>query len=171
MFSRMGEYFRSIRGFFLTAATLAALLLAVGCGSSSSDEVTVQTGSLSKAEFVEKADAICKAARTEFLAKYTNLLRTRKPTIGNTQEESALMHEALESIVSPNYEGQIERISSLGAPSDYAPKVASFLNSLQKRLDEVHERPAELVSTPYPFKESENVAKAAGLKGCAESFS
>ncbi|HEX3324204.1 MAG TPA: hypothetical protein VHR65_03570 [Solirubrobacterales bacterium] len=154
----------------MVIATLAALLLAIGCGSSNGGEITVQTGSLSKAEFIEKADAICKAARTEFLAKYTSFVQTHKSDIGKAQKEAALRSEALETIISPNFEGEIDQISKLGAPSDYAPEAASFLNTLQQRLDEVHEDPAELNATLYPFKKAENVAKAAGLEVCAESF-
>jgi hypothetical protein len=166
----MYRYYLSIRSFSALIAVLALVLLAGGCGGGSG-EITVQTGSLSKAEFIKQADAICTAARTEFIAKYTSFVRANKSAFENGKHESALMYEALESIVTPNYEGEIEKISTLGAPGDYAPKVASFLNSVQKRLDEVHERPAELLATPYPFKEPEDVAKTAGLKGCAESFS
>lgn len=145
-------------------------LLAGGCGGGS-DEISVQTGSLSKAEFIKQADTICKAARTEFLAKYETFVSANKSAIGNPQQESALIDEVRETILSPNYEGQIEKISALGAPSDYASEVESFLNALQKRLSEINEHPEELDKTPYPFKEPENVAKKVGLKGCANSFS
>jgi hypothetical protein len=162
--------FLSTRGFFLAAATLAAILFAVGCGSSGNGEVTVQTGSLSKAEFIEKADAICEGTRTEFLAKFTNFVKAHQTDPGNTQNQEALLGEVVESIMSPSFEKEIDQISELGAPGDYAPEVASFLNALQERLDEAHEDPAGLNTSPRPFKKTENVAKGAGLEGCAESF-
>jgi hypothetical protein len=162
------------RGFFLLAATLAALLIAAGCGSSGGDdEVTVQTGSLSKAEFIEKADSICKAARTEFLAKYTSFIQAHKSEIGqgDKQKEEALFGEVVESVLAPNIEKQIKQISQLGAPESYASEAAVFLNILQDRLDEASANPAGLTATPFPFKKAEDAAKKAGMAVCGESFS
>ena len=157
--------------FLLLIATLAALFFASGCGSSGSDEVTVQTGSLSKADFIAKADAICKAARTEFLAKFTIYAKAHKTELGDPKKQEALFSEVLETLLGPNVEGQIEQIGKLGAPDEYAPEVAGFLNALQQRLDEAQEDPVGLTKTPYPFKEAEDVARRAGMNGCAESFS
>lgn len=165
--------FLSTRGFFVVAAIMvvvAALLLAVGCGGSGDSAITVQTGSLSKAEFIEKADAICKAAKTEFLAKYSGLIKAHKSVIGNKEKEKAIINELVESTLSPNVESQIEQISELGAPSDYAPKVTAFLNAFQKRLDEILENPSELTASSYPFEKAESVAKKAGMNDCAESL-
>ena len=165
----MNRYFLSIRTFSVLAALMTALF-AGGCGGGS-DDIAVQTGSLSKAEFIKQADTICKAARTEFIAKYETLVRANKSAFGNPEQESALIDEVRETILSPNYESQIEKISALGAPSDYAPEVESFLDALQKRLSEINEHPEELDKTPYPFKGPEKIAKTVGLKGCADSFS
>lgn len=161
-----------MRGFLLLAATGAALVLAVGCGSSSGgSEVTVQTGALSKAEFIAKADAICKAARTEFIAKYTRFVTAHKSELGDEQKEKELLGEVLESLLAPNVEGQIKQIGKLGAPSDYAPEATSFLEALQTRLDEAKEDPTKLTATPFPFKQAETIAGKIGMNGCAESFS
>jgi len=161
----------NIRGPFLLLATMATLIFAVGCGGSSNDEVTVQTGSLSKAEFVKKADAICEAARTEFLAKYTNYVEGHKSDIINPQKQDAVLGEVLETILAPNIERQITQISELGAPGNYAPEVTDFLNALQTRLDKAKENPAGLATTPTPFVDAENIARRAAMNGCAESFS
>jgi hypothetical protein len=154
------------------ASLLVVAVLASGCGGSSEDSngITVQTGSLSKAAFIEKADAICKAARTEFAAKYTAFVRTNQSALGNAQKEAALLRETVESLLAPNYEEQIEKIGALGAPTAYAPKVATFLKAVDDRLEEVRENPSEISATPFPFKHAEDVASAVGLKGCSESF-
>ena len=157
------------RRFFSLATTLVGLAFAVGCGSSGSDEVTVQTGSLSKAEFIAKADAICKAARTEFLAKFEGFAKSHE--IGNKAKEEATFDELLDSLVEPNVEGEIAKISVLGASEEYAPEVEAFLSALQERLDKASEEPTNLSATPYPFKEAEDTARKAGMNGCAESFS
>jgi len=157
----------------LIAAAFAALLVAAGCGGGSSGptEATVQTGSLSKAEFIKKADAICEAARAEFLTKFESFYQAHKAEASNQQSEAAFLGEVFQSVLSPNVERQIEQISKLGAPKDYAPQAATFLNALQAQLQEFDEDPAKLTATPYAFKHAENVAKAAGLIGCSESFS
>jgi len=167
----MGGRMLSTRGVFLLLATLAALVSAAGCGSSSSDEVTVQTGSLSKTEFIKKADAICEAARTEFLAKYSRYVEEHKSDIVDPQKKDEVLNDILDSILAPNVEGEIVQISKLGAPKDYAPEVAAFLNALQKRLDKAQENPDGLTTTTNPFVVAENVARRAAMNGCAGSFS
>jgi len=157
------------RGTTLLVATVAALALGAGCGSSGGDEVTVKTGSLSKAAFIAKADAICKAARAEFLAKFEGFAKAHE--LGNSKKEDQTFDELLDSLVGPNIEGEIVKISALGAPEEYAPEVETFLRALQERLDKASEEPTNLSATPYPFKEAEDVARKAGMNGCAESFS
>lgn len=162
------------RGKVLALLATLATLLAVGCGSSGeSAEITVETGSMSKAEFIEKADAICEAARTKFLAQLTRFLKENKSIlVGNDLEaKKALLPEILESLLQPNIEGQIEQISALGAPKEYAPEVAKFLNALQDRMDKALENPPGFSTTPTPFVVAENIARRAALKGCSESFS
>jgi hypothetical protein len=162
----------------LALAAIAAAIVAVGCGSSdggsdssSTVTVTVQTGSLSKAAFVKKADAICKAARTEFLAEFASFSKEHLSEFANPKNREEIFKKVLETMLGPNVEGQIEQISKLGAPSSYAPEVETFLNALQKRIDKAQEEPLGLIATPYPFKKAENVAKQVGLQGCSESFS
>jgi hypothetical protein len=159
------------RGTFVLVAIVTTLLLATGCGGSGSSEVTVQTGSLSKAKFIEKADAICKAARTEFLAKYTRFAESHKAELTDPKQQEAFLSEVLESVLGPNVEGEVKRISELGAPSNYAPEVATFLNALERRLDEAHANPSGLTATPTTFKKAEDAARRAGMYGCSESFS
>lgn len=161
-------------GAVLLAAMLAGLLIA-GCGGSdSSKTVTVQTGSLSKTAFVEKADAICKAARTEFLAKYENLLQQHKSELfaknATKETQEAVIGELIDTILTPNMEGEIARIGKLGAPKSYAPEVTAFLEALQTKLEEVQDDQSVLGSTQFPFKKAEDIARRAGMYGCAESF-
>jgi hypothetical protein len=164
----------SARGVALLAAMLAGLLIG-GCGGGSDGStVTVQTGSLSRTEFVEKADAICKAARTEFLTKYENLLKQHKSELfakdATKEKQDAVIGEVVDSVLTPNMEGEIARIGELGAPKSYASEVTAFLEALQTKLEEVQDDHSILGSTQFPFKKAEDVARRAGLYGCAESF-
>lgn len=155
---------------FLLAVALAALGLAAGCGSSGSDTITVETGSLSKAAFIKEADAICKASWAEFLAKYGGFFQAHKSELGDEAKEKALLGEVVDTLLMPSVEGEIEQIGELGAPGGYVPKATSFLSSLQERLEEIHAEPAELTATTSPFKGVRKTAQKVGMRGCAESF-
>lgn len=154
----------------LLIAALTALLAAAGCGSSNG--VTVQTGSLSKAAFIKKADAICQAARTKLIAKFFDFLKTHKALASreDVHAQRVVATETVNLILVPNVEGEIKQISELGAPEDYASEVEMFLNTLQERLDKVHENPAAASATASPFKRAGDTAKQVGMIGCAESF-
>lgn len=163
------------RGIALLAAMLAGLLLLAGCGGSDgSTTATVQTGSLSKAAFVEKADAICKAARTEFLSKYESLLKQHKAELfaknATKETQEAVIGELVDTVLTPNIEGEIARIGKLGAPKSSAPEVTAFLEALQAKLEEAQDDQSVLGSTQFPFKKAEDIARRAGMYGCAESF-
>lgn len=159
----------------MLAAMLAGLFVA-GCGGSdSSTTVTVQTGSLSKTAFTERADAICKAARTEFLAKYESLLKQHKSELfaknATQATQEAVIGELIDTVLTPNIEGEIAKIAGLGAPKSYAPEVTAFLEAVQTKLEDVQGDQSVLGSTQFPFKKAEDIARRAGLYGCAESFS
>lgn len=160
----------SKRGIYLLAAVLAALLLTAGCGSSgssttSADEITVETGSLSKAAFIKRADAACQAARKQFDREYAIFLKEK---FGKGANENALQAELVDTILIPSYSKDVEEISALGAPSGDEQQVGSFLKALQKRLEELHEKPSELSNEM--FAEPAKLATAYGLDGCVKSL-
>jgi hypothetical protein len=165
----MAQYFLSIRAFFLVAAALAALLLANGCGGASASEITVQTGSMSKAEFIKRADAICAATRNQFTREFVALAQRNKSAKSRSEQEAVLV-KLTEDVLLPNYEKLIDKLSTLGAPKGEVQEVTSLLNALQTRLDEIHAQPLELDKTPYPLAKPAKIAKTYGLIGCAESF-
>jgi hypothetical protein len=159
----------STKGFLLAAAL--TLVLAVGCGGSSgSDEVSVQTGSLSKAQFISKAGAICKKTHAQLVGEYGAAIKTNQSAAGDAQKERELLGEVVETVVVPNIEGEIEQISTLGAPAAYAPEAASFLKAVHTQLDEIRANPTQLTATSFPFKDAQKIAQKAGMRVCAESF-
>jgi hypothetical protein len=162
--------FLSIRGVLVLAAALAVLLLASGCGSSDSasgGEVSVQTGSLSKAAFIKRADAICAANRNQFNQDYAAFLRSELPKSSNS-DQNALRDELVETVLLPNYGKDVDEISALGAPSGDEGEVSSFLKSLQQRLDELGEKPSELSNKM--FVKPAKLAGSYGLAGCVKSL-
>jgi hypothetical protein len=167
----MGGFFLSVRGSWLSAAALAILLAAGGCGGSDSSaaDVTVETGSLSKAQFIKRADAICEANRAQFTREFTAFAQKIQRSSKAAQEASN--DDPVEKILIPNFQKDINEISNLGAPSGDEQEVGAFLEALGQRLEEIRERPTILEETVTPFAKAEKLAKAYGLTGCAESFS
>jgi hypothetical protein len=167
----MLQYFLSIKRYLLFAA-LPLVLLAAGCGSSAggdSGEITVKTGSLSKAEFIQQADTICKVNRGQFEQSYAAFLKSNPPGPSEA-EQIAWLSELVDKYLLPSYEKTIEQISSLGAPSADADQIAAYLNNLQQHLDEVGEKPATLSKNQTPFQQAAKLATAYGLNDCAESL-
>ncbi len=165
----------------MVAATAIALLLAAGCGSDddsatgssgggSTEGVTVETGSLSKAAFIKKADAICAGTWEEFekqvqAAYLEERENPRKPT-----EVSPLI-EFYETDFEDMYEDQIAKISALGAPQGDEQEITAYLEGVQDGLAEAEEN-AEAFFGPFiqregAFKGASQLAKAYGLRVCA----
>lgn len=169
----MTKYFLSIRGFLLVVA-MATLLFAGGCGDDDSseadangEEVTVETSSLSKAEFIKQADTLCEKTKGQFFREYTTFI---KDSARATQSEQAQTAEMVETILVPMYEDLIDQISSIGAPKGDEKQVAGFLNALQQDLDFASEQPSKALDRLVPFSRATKAAEAYGLAGCAESF-
>lgn len=157
----------------LVGVALSALLVAAGCGggddsaTGSSGDVTVETGSLSKAEFVKQASAICKKTQENFTgeaAAFVTKTNKEPPKPTETGPEEKLV----ETILIPNFESQVEEISELGAPSGDEEEVTAFLDSLQAVLDEASEDPQAFIETEGSFGRAPKLAQKYGLTGCAE---
>ncbi len=175
MLRRMRRFFLSIKGFWLAAAALSLLLLISGCGdsndsasgSSDSGEVTVKTGSLSKAEFIKQASTICEETVNEFedkAAAYLKELEKNPPKPGDNSGEA----ELVESAFVPAFQSQIDQISELGAPKGDEKAVSAFLTPLQQIVDEASADPTVLASYEGELGEAEKLADAYGLPICAQ---
>jgi hypothetical protein len=166
---RMGGYFLSIRGFACGAALVAAWL-AAGCGGGgSSDPVTVQTGTLTKAEFARRANATCSAVRAQFFRDFGKYYHHH--SLGEAGSEKEWDEEIVKRTVVPDYGTRmVDEISRIGAPKSEAAHVTAFLEAVKQRVHELEEEPLELNKTPYPFKKVSSLAKRYGLTGCSEAL-
>jgi len=161
---------RFTQGFALVAVVLLALFVASGCGGSdsSASAVTVETGSLSKAAFISKADTLCKATNARMLGEYGAYLKKANPS--SPAEEKEALAEVVKDVVRPDLEDMIGEIGQLGAPSADAKKVSAILRTFERRLEEIGRKPVELTATAYPFEKVTRLAIAYGLIGCAQSL-
>lgn len=171
-FTRMAGYFLRIRAFALFAgmALVAALLLS-GCGGSSS--VSAETGSLTRAQFVEKADQICKQSRAQLENEYAvavkNAVQLAQATKSKpTPADLETLHSAVvDEVFVPVYETMIDEISTLGAPSADKEQLDKFLNAMHEAVEEASSDPSKPFENAHFLKPVTTAAARYGMTDCA----
>ena len=145
-----------------TIAALAIGVVAAGCGGDGNDDESSSTGTeaaaLTKDEFVQEANAICKQGEAELDQAGQELQGGP-----NSPEFEAFITDTLV----PNIQGQIDDIRALGIPEEDADEVNGYLDEAEARLDEVEADPALLTSGEDPFAEVNKKVGAYGLTECA----
>jgi hypothetical protein len=151
-YTQLMKYFLSI----LMAFTVL-LIGAAGCGSDSSSAEP----SLTKAQFVKRADAICTASENEQFKIGMTYLEEHP----GVEEEEVIIPAGL-----PPIEKELRMIKDLTAPAGYAKKVDEFVQALEQAVTETRKDPGSaLEPTGNPFEKPNNLAEADGLKGCAHN--
>jgi hypothetical protein len=150
----------------LLAAVVAIAMIAAGCGSS--DDNTDSTGSLTKAEFVKQGNAICAKGNKEIeegfeeFAKENNLPKNKRPS-------QAQLAEAVEEVVLPAVNEQVESIRALGLPKEGGKEADEVLAAAEQGIEKGEEDPARLASEKNdPFAEANKKAREFGLTKCGE---
>jgi hypothetical protein len=148
---------------FVGAAATAAIL--AGCGSS--DDET--TSSLTKAQFIAQADAICKKGNAEIDSE-VEAFQEENGLGENDEPSKAQQAEVSETILVPNVENQAEEIRDLAAPSADEDEISTMLDSLEEGVEEVEANPQAPFESkqPNPFGPANRIAKEYGLKVCGQ---
>ena len=157
---------------------LAVFLPLGGCGSDSGDtgkttasvgSTTVETGSLSKKEFTDQADAICRKSIGEARKEFVAFLKQHAPR-GPQEDNTVVATELVETVVTPHYQEQIDQIVALGAPAGDEDAVAAFLNAQQEDLEAAESDPLGFVEGGSKFPKATEQATAYGLLVCGDSM-
>lgn len=138
-------------------SSLVAVLLVVGCGGDSA---------LTKAEFIEQADVICRKAEEEKasgIQKYVleiGVGPTKRMT--HAQEE----HQT-KTVVLPPIRDAVKQISELGAPDGDEATIEGLVKNLEAASDESAEL-SEKKNPKYqdPFVGAAKEAREYGFKTC-----
>jgi hypothetical protein len=150
----------SKRLFALSAAVFALVLVAAGCGSGSD--------SISKQEFITKADAICKKGNDQINSEI-NAYAKKVGLSGNTQPTDAQATEIANTILIPSVQSQHDDISDLGAPSGDQDQVDAILSAVQDGIDQAKSDPTGLLqSNDTTFAKANQLAKDYGLTVCGQ---
>lgn len=137
------------------ALVLAAL--AIGCGgsnsntgtdgSSSSTEPTgatagspvgkIEPSSLSKAEYIERAEEICAQGLEGLLEPILVYMRGHNKSPESEEEIAA---DAIHAVLVPKLQTQIDELGALGAPSGDEKEVKAFLEAMVRSMEALESR-------------------------------
>ncbi|HEY6772011.1 MAG TPA: hypothetical protein VI035_06130 [Solirubrobacterales bacterium] len=140
----------------LLGSVLAVGLIAAGCGGGDDDSDT--TTSLTKAEWIAKADAICQQGNQE-------INQAAQQQFGNQKPTAAAVQQFATGTALPNTQTQVDKIRALGAPSGDEDQVNEILDTVQGDIDKAKSAGDIEDST---FADGNALAKQYGLKVCGQ---
>jgi hypothetical protein len=149
--------------------TLLVAGLAAGCGGDDGKGgagATTGAGTgLTKAQFIERGDAICAAADKRIEAAGAKLRQSSKKdgTLPVTQVVRFLTRTTM-----PTYDRMLISLRNLAAPKADEQKVDAFVASVAGAIDAVKANPRKYAkrTTADPFDDANERAKAYGFKVC-----
>ena len=147
------------RGILSTFFIVLAVVFAGGCGGSSDSD------SLTKAEFVKRAEAICAKHKAQV---ENDLFAYIAKNTGEKSPSKAVQGEAVTKTVVPIYRAELEEIEALGAPSDDEDQVGEILSSFEGGIAATEADPVRAFRVSGQFTEFSKLANAYGLKICAQ---
>lgn len=159
------------------AVALLSLLGVVGCGgssqtsttnvaSSSSGESAGSEATLTKQQWVDKANEICHDSSERKVAKMAAFQKAHGFDTGEpNQHEREAVNTA---VILPNVQERIEALEALPVAPGEGAKIRAILRSMERGIHEAEAHPANLAipKQPIPFAESEHLAGAYGLLFC-----
>jgi hypothetical protein len=138
----------------LLLATVAAGIL-TGCGGSSESSAEA---SLTKNQYVEKAEGICLHASQEQF----HLAGEYASTHPGVEEE-----ELIQPALIPPLEKELRQLKSLPAPSGEEAEVEAFTAAFETALEAGKKDPPSFLERSHnPFEKANALAASYGMKGC-----
>ncbi len=120
--------YRGILAVLVGALAIGAV--AVGCGGG---------GSPTKAEFIERADAICQMREEERQAGF--LAAPQPGSNASPREIGVLQKRLITTVVLPSIQAEFEELADLNAPSGEEAKVGAIIEAYGEIVKEAEERP------------------------------
>ena len=129
---------------------------AAGCGGGDST-----TASLTKKQFLKKADKFCEEGEREQLELASEYLKKHP----GAEEEEMIIPAGL-----PPLQKQTEEIKALPAPEGDEAQVEAIVKAFEKALKDTEANPQDILTTASnPFKEADKLAEKYGLTSCANA--
>jgi hypothetical protein len=150
------------RGVFVAAAIAVALVVA-GCGGGGDSSTTIS--SISKGDFIAKADAICKKG-TERLQKaiFASLKNPRNLTKVSEAEQIRIVTTAM----IPNVSREAKELRALGIPEGDQERIDAMIGALEEGVETAEQDPQAVTkSSDVVFGISSRIAGEYGLTACS----
>jgi hypothetical protein len=126
------------RGVFLAAAMVIALVVA-GCGGGDSNAAT---DSVSKEEFIVKANAVCKKGTERMSAAIAKVLKGQRNITKVSKDEQ---EEIVTTVMVPSVSREVKELRALGVPDGDDEKVDAMITALEEGV-EIAERDPGVVT-------------------------
>lgn len=139
------------------AFLIVASLGLAACGSDDSSDDS--SDSITKAEFVAQANAICAESNKTIDAAEKEAFSGGQPT---QADADAFINDTL----LPEVESQINDIEALPVPEGEEDQVSAILDAANKGLEEGKADPSALQGNGDPFAEANKLANAYGMTEC-----
>jgi hypothetical protein len=155
----------------LTAALLS-MALVLGCGgdddtepaASATEQISLETSSLDRNEFLKRAIAICRREKAGRVAEVGDHMRE---LAAKGLPADIRNVRTVEAVMKPIVEAQIAGISQLGAPAGDEAELEAALSAQQEALDEVTQEDRIAVKEMYDhFADATRRLSAYGLAPC-----
>lgn len=143
------------------AGALVAAVLLAGCGG---DEDSAGA-SISKEEFIAKADAICKRSNKRMEAAFGKFL---KDNPGLTKPDDPKFQPLVTDVMVPSLKQEIQELRELGVPDGDEEKVDAMISALEEGLETAENNPQVVTgsSSDTIFGIASRIAGEYGLKTC-----
>jgi hypothetical protein len=149
---------KRISGLLLAAAALSGL--AAGCGSGSGDSIT-------KGEFIKKADAICAKTDKAQSGEAVGYLRAHQSIQGLPRE--TVLAKLITAVGLPAVIKEVEEIEALGTPSGEEQKLQAIFSAAKAAIKKAEKDPASTEERPgSPFDQVGEMAAKYGFEDCKE---
>jgi hypothetical protein len=143
------------------AGILAAALIFAGCGGSDDSS---STNSISKEQFITKADAICKKGTKRLQAAIFAALKDPRNL---TKVSNAEQIKIVKTAMVPNVSREVKELRALGIPDGDEEKVDAMITALEEGVEIAEQDPQVVTkSSDAVFGISSRIATEYGLEAC-----
>lgn len=150
------------KAFLAVSMAIVAAAIVVGCGGGD-DTSDSSTATLSKAEFIKEADAICADADQQGQEEAEEFAKENDFSLDAPTDEQ--LEEAISAILAPSLNQQAEEISALGAPEGDEEQIEALTASLEDVAGKIEDDPG-IVINGEALTEPSELAEDYGLKVC-----
>ena len=141
------------------AIALVAAGAGAGCGGDDDEEA------LSKAEFIEQGDAICKKAAAEGEKEADAMFADLGP---NEEPSDEQLTTFVEDVLKPNVEGQLNDLRDLTPPEEDEDTVNAVYEKVETGLAKLEDDPKTILSDEDPLSDANQAAEDYGFKECSQ---